>query len=77
MKPRKARFEVYAGLNAHRLVVAGGLTKRGKGSGPWRWRLIARNGEITASGEGYATRSSATRGTKTVARLAVEALSAR
>ncbi len=39
----------------------------------WRWRLIANNGEITAQGEGYKTRSGAVRGTESTRRNAMQA----
>jgi uncharacterized protein YegP (UPF0339 family) len=41
--------------------------------GEWRWRLIARNGEIVATGEGYKTRNGAIRGTESMRRAAVQA----
>jgi uncharacterized protein YegP (UPF0339 family) len=41
--------------------------------GEWRWRLIARNGEIVASGEGYKTRNGAIRGTEALRRAAAQA----
>ena len=40
----------------------------------WRWRLIAANGLIVASGEAHATRSKARRAVATVKRLAAEAV---
>jgi uncharacterized protein YegP (UPF0339 family) len=36
--------------------------------GDWRWRLIAKNGEIIASGEGYGTLQAVKRGTSAVRR---------
>lgn len=36
----------------------------------WRWRLIAGNGEIVSSGEGYKTRNGAVRGTEAHTRIA-------
>lgn len=35
---------------------------RGKGKHPWRYRMVAANGEIIAQSEGYTRRSSARRG---------------
>lgn len=35
-------------------------------SGDWRWRLVAGNGEIVASGEGYKTKAGVLRGIVTV-----------
>jgi uncharacterized protein YegP (UPF0339 family) len=48
-------------------------TKRGKQ--PWRWRLVAANGEIVASSEGYASHENAIRGMKTLVRVVNESLS--
>ncbi len=39
----------------------------------WRWRLIARNGEIVATGEGYKTCNGAIRGTEAMRRAAAQA----
>lgn len=39
----------------------------------WRWRLIARNGEIVAGSQGYATKANAKRGALAMMRSAVEA----
>lgn len=38
--------------------------------GAWRWRLIARNGKIVASGEGYKRRAGAVAGAKAMQRAA-------
>lgn len=43
-------------------------------AGEYRWRLIAPNGEIVASGEGYATPSTAIEGINAVARSAATAI---
>ena len=42
--------------------------------GDWRWRLVARNGEILAWGEGYTRKSGALRGINALMRSAAEAL---
>lgn len=42
-------------------------------SGAWRWRLVAGNGEVVASGEGYADEASVRRGVATVIRTVSEA----
>lgn len=34
--------------------------------GEWRWRLVAKNGEIIATGEGYTRKEDANRGIETV-----------
>lgn len=47
-------FEVY---NANPLGLGMGVTV----TQPWRWRLRSRNGQITASGEGYASKYNAER----------------
>lgn len=43
------------------------------GSGQYRWRLKAGNGEIVATGEAYTTKSAAVKGTESVQRAAAEA----
>lgn len=35
---------------------------KGGGKKPYRWRAVARNGEIISQGQGYTKRSSAKRG---------------
>ena len=42
-------------------------------SGKWRFRLKAGNGEIIATGQGYASKASATNGIESVRRNAPEA----
>ena len=42
-------------------------------SGKWRFRLKAGNGEIIATGQGYASKSSAVNGIDSVRRNAAEA----
>ncbi len=42
-------------------------------AGEYRWRLVARNGEIVASSEGYTTQYSAFRSAETVKNLASHA----
>lgn len=42
-------------------------------SGEWRWRLVAANGEIIATGESYVSESSVNRAIKTVIRAFKEA----
>lgn len=36
---------------------------------PWRWRVIAGNGEIVSSGESFESRSNAKRGFRTAVRV--------
>lgn len=38
----------------------------------WRWRLVAGNGEIVASGEAYVSRAHAIRGVMTMLEIATE-----
>ena len=40
---------------------------RGRGAQPWRYRVVAGNGEVTAASEGYTTRWSALRGARRLA----------
>ena len=42
----------------------------------WRWRLVAGNGEIVATGEAYTSHSKARRAVATVKRLAIAAVQA-
>ncbi len=56
----KAHFEIFE-------------TKRGKQR--WRWRLIAANGEIVVSSEGYASHENAIRGMKDLVRTVNATLS--
>lgn len=56
-KPKAPRFEVYHGIDRETYAQA------------WHWRLIARNGEIIASGEGgFTSRRDALRATESVKR---------
>lgn len=34
---------------------------QGRGAQPWRYRVVAANGEVTETSEGYATKSNAKR----------------
>ncbi|MCK5081086.1 MAG: DUF1508 domain-containing protein [Candidatus Moranbacteria bacterium] len=43
-------------------------------AGEYRWRLIARNGQIVAASEGYTTKYSALRSAETIKALAVYAI---
>lgn len=52
-RARNPRFEVYRSMVGRR---------------DWRWRLYARNGEIVACGEGYASERDAERGVEAVKR---------
>lgn len=53
-KPTNPRFEVYQSLP--------------ESFPEWRWRLLARNGEIIASGESYTSEKDARRAVKAVKR---------
>lgn len=45
------------------------IAYKGRGTHPWRWRLVADNGRIMAdSAEGYARKQNLRRATRTVAR---------
>lgn len=39
----------------------------------WRWRLVGKNGEIVATGEGYTRKEDAARGARTTRRLVKDA----
>ena len=46
----------------------GGWRSSKDARGQWRWRVKARNGEIVAASEGYATKGNAVRGAADLAR---------
>jgi uncharacterized protein len=46
-------FEIYERERSMVAAIRGKLM----GGGDWRWRLKAANGEVVASGDGYASRS--------------------
>lgn len=62
LKPKNPRFDVYlsGAMTDHRTMAVVG--------GEWRWRLIARNGEIIASGEGFTSKKDANRAVAAVKR---------
>lgn len=51
---RQPRFEIWPGLGRQK----------------WRWRLLAGNGKIIASGEGYASHSNVRRAVDTIQKAA-------
>ena len=53
---RKAYFEIYDAWGQH------------DETHEWRWRLVAKNSEVLASGEGFTTKASATRAVQAVKR---------
>lgn len=55
---RKPKFRVY---------------RSGRGAQPWRWALVAGNGETIASGEGHGSQHDAARAVETVRECALVA----
>lgn len=54
----RARFEVYQTVT----------------TGEWRWRLLARNGRILASGEGFDSRANAVRAVSVIKRAVADTI---
>ena len=61
---RKAYFEIYDAWGQH------------DETHEWRWRLVAKNSEVLASGEGFTTKASATRAVAAVKRAVIAITSA-